>query len=142
MASVTNRTNDQHCAYHSDAGWCLRENLCFFIECFSIFLHYLEKHWLFPRRPHPFFLRAAGGGRRKRVFISCSVPGPPKSTENDEYLEQYQCDDRGDKKKPRSFFFYLHIWLKYVLVRFSYKLLVRLWNFEFTLTLRSSLSLL
>ena len=78
----------------------------------------------------------------KCVFILCSVPGPPKSTENDEYLEQYQCDDRGDKKKPRSFFFYLHIWLKYVLVRFSYKLLVRLWNFEFTLTLRSSLSLL
>ena len=31
----------------------------------------------------------------------CSVPGPPKSTENDEYLEQYQCDDRGDKEKPR-----------------------------------------
>ncbi|XP_040398446.1 ubiquitin carboxyl-terminal hydrolase 42-like [Cygnus olor] len=30
-----------------------------------------------------------------------SVPGPPKSTENDECLEQYQCDDRGDKEKPR-----------------------------------------
>ncbi|XP_066837792.1 ubiquitin carboxyl-terminal hydrolase 42-like isoform X2 [Anser cygnoides] len=30
-----------------------------------------------------------------------NVPGPPKSTENDEYLEQYQCDDRGGKEKPR-----------------------------------------
>eukprot|EP00075_Anas_platyrhynchos_P013957 XP_027303210.1 ATPase family AAA domain-containing protein 2-like [Anas platyrhynchos] len=34
-------------------------------------------------------------------FILCSVADPPKSTGNDEYLAQYQCDDGGDKEKPR-----------------------------------------
>eukprot|EP00075_Anas_platyrhynchos_P013920 XP_027303173.1 uncharacterized protein LOC113840642 [Anas platyrhynchos] len=29
------------------------------------------------------------------------VADPPKSTGNDEYLAQYQCDDGGDKEKPR-----------------------------------------
>ena len=34
-------------------------------------------------------------------FILCSVADPPKSTGKDEYLAQYQCDDSGDKEKPR-----------------------------------------
>lgn len=34
-------------------------------------------------------------------FILCSVADPPKSTGKDEYLAQYQCDDGGDKEKPR-----------------------------------------
>lgn len=34
-------------------------------------------------------------------FVLCSVAEPTKSTGNDEYLEQYQCDDGGDKEKPR-----------------------------------------
>lgn len=34
-------------------------------------------------------------------FILCSVTDPLKSTGKDEYLAQYQCDDGGDKAKPR-----------------------------------------
>ena len=40
-------------------------------------------------------------GSEKCDFILCSVADPPKSAGNDEYLAQYQCDDGGDKEKPR-----------------------------------------
>ncbi|XP_066855467.1 ubiquitin carboxyl-terminal hydrolase 42-like isoform X2 [Anser cygnoides] len=54
-----------------------------------------------PPVPREVIMESLTASQLNSLSEEISVPGPPKSTENDEYLEQYQCDDRGDKEKPR-----------------------------------------